>query len=103
MLGQCWATVADGGPTLTQHFGNVSCLLVGHCHIAGVLGKTIYSHAVSAEEMNMTKATSRRHLTGLHTLCTRKNKHDVNSTNSAKSKTRINCNPARSGAIIQGR
>ena len=29
MLGQCWAAVVDGGPTLTQYWVNVSCLLVG--------------------------------------------------------------------------
>ena len=27
MLGQCWADVVDGGPTLTQHWFNVACLL----------------------------------------------------------------------------
>ena len=27
MLGQCWAAVFDVGPTLTQHWFNVSCLL----------------------------------------------------------------------------
>ena len=27
MLGQCWADVVDIGPTLTQHWFNVSCLL----------------------------------------------------------------------------
>ena len=27
MLVQCWASVADGGPTLHQHWVNVSCLL----------------------------------------------------------------------------
>ena len=27
MLGQCWADVVDGGPTLNQHWSNVSCLL----------------------------------------------------------------------------
>ena len=27
VLGQCWATVCDGGPTLTQHWVDVSCLL----------------------------------------------------------------------------
>ena len=27
MLGQCWADVVDGGPTLTRHWFNVSCLL----------------------------------------------------------------------------
>ena len=26
MLDQCWATVADGDPTLTQHRIHVSCL-----------------------------------------------------------------------------
>ena len=32
MLGQCWASVADGGPTLTQHCIRVSCLLGNrHC------------------------------------------------------------------------
>ena len=30
MLGQCWADVVDGGPTLNQHWFNVSCLL-GTC------------------------------------------------------------------------
>ena len=28
-LGYCWVDVADGGPTLTQHWVNVSCLLGG--------------------------------------------------------------------------
>ena len=27
MLVQCWASVTDGGPTLNQHYVNVSCLL----------------------------------------------------------------------------
>ena len=27
MLDQCWADVVDGGPTLNQHWFNVSCLL----------------------------------------------------------------------------
>ena len=27
MLVQCWADVVDGGPTLNQHWFNVSCLL----------------------------------------------------------------------------
>ena len=27
VLFECWATVADGGPTLKQHWLNVSCLL----------------------------------------------------------------------------
>ena len=27
MLGQCWADVVDGGPALTQHWFNVSCLM----------------------------------------------------------------------------
>ena len=27
MLGQCWTDVVDCGPTLTQHWLNVSCLL----------------------------------------------------------------------------
>ena len=27
MLFQCWASVEDGGPTLTQHWVNASCLL----------------------------------------------------------------------------
>ena len=27
MLGQCWASVVDGGPALTQHCVNVLCLL----------------------------------------------------------------------------
>ena len=27
MLGQCWTDVVDGGPALTQHWFNVSCLL----------------------------------------------------------------------------
>ena len=27
MLGQCWASVLDDEPTLTQHWFNVSCLL----------------------------------------------------------------------------
>ena len=31
MLAQCWASVADGGPTLSQHCWNVSCLLVQTC------------------------------------------------------------------------
>ena len=26
MLFQCWASVEDGGPTLKQHWMNVSCL-----------------------------------------------------------------------------
>ena len=26
-LGQCWTDVVDGGPALTQHCFNVSCLL----------------------------------------------------------------------------
>ena len=26
-LFHCWVSVADGGPTLNQHRGNVSCLL----------------------------------------------------------------------------
>ena len=29
MLDQCWAGVVDGGPSLTQHWINVSCLLGG--------------------------------------------------------------------------
>ena len=29
MLVQCWASVADSGPTLNQHFVNVLCLQVG--------------------------------------------------------------------------
>ena len=34
MLVSCWASVADGGPELEQHWGNVSCLLgVLTCHI----------------------------------------------------------------------
>ena len=28
MLCQCWASVVDGGPTLTQHWVNVSCWAV---------------------------------------------------------------------------
>ena len=42
MVGQCWADVVDGGPTLTQHWFNVWCLLgwrrirgcsiIQHCH-----------------------------------------------------------------------
>ena len=42
MLVLCWASVADGGPELDQHYVNVSCLLGvlrGHnycvLHIAG--------------------------------------------------------------------
>ena len=31
MLGQCWAAVPDGDPTLTQHWLNGSCLLGGLC------------------------------------------------------------------------
>ena len=27
LLVQCWASVVDGGPTLNQHWDNVSCLL----------------------------------------------------------------------------
>ena len=30
MLGQCWASVVDGGPALAQHRDNVSCLLGRH-------------------------------------------------------------------------
>ena len=29
MLGLCWAIVEDGGPTLTQYWVNVLCLLGG--------------------------------------------------------------------------
>ena len=32
MLAQCWASVVDGGPTLSQHWVNFSCLL-GIVHI----------------------------------------------------------------------
>ena len=31
MLGQCWNDVVDGGPTLAQHWFNVSCLLRSPC------------------------------------------------------------------------
>ena len=27
MLGECWGDVRDGGPTITQHWVNVSCWL----------------------------------------------------------------------------
>ena len=27
MLGNCWSSVEDGGPTITQHWVNASCLL----------------------------------------------------------------------------
>ena len=27
MLAQCWTIVCDAGPTLSQHWGSVSCLL----------------------------------------------------------------------------
>ena len=27
LLGQCWADVVDGGPTLTHHWAKVPCLL----------------------------------------------------------------------------
>ena len=27
-LAVCWASVADGGPTFSQHWANVSCLIV---------------------------------------------------------------------------
>ena len=30
MLDQCWANVVDGGPTLVQHWVDVSCLLSMH-------------------------------------------------------------------------
>ena len=42
MLGQCWTSVVDVGPTLPQHWLNVSCLLgmlflvLGICAVAGV-------------------------------------------------------------------
>ena len=29
MLGECWSAVSDVGPTFTQHWVNVSCLLGG--------------------------------------------------------------------------
>ena len=32
MLFKCWASVADGGPTLNQHCFNVSCLMHGSHH-----------------------------------------------------------------------
>ena len=31
MLAQCWASVADGGPALRQHWVNVSCLMGRQC------------------------------------------------------------------------
>ena len=31
MLGQCWSIVYDAGPTLNQHWDNVSCLLGSLC------------------------------------------------------------------------
>ena len=34
MLGQCWADVVDGGPAMTQHWFNVSCLLMIHARRA---------------------------------------------------------------------
>ena len=37
MLGQCWADVVDGGPTLTQHWLNVSCKLYPHTRITSAL------------------------------------------------------------------
>ena len=38
MLGQCWADVVDGGPTLSQHWFDVSCLL-GRPYVALLLGQ----------------------------------------------------------------
>ena len=34
MLGYCWSIVFDAGPTLPQHWANLSCLLgVYHCNV----------------------------------------------------------------------
>ena len=33
MLGKCWASVGDAGPTLTQHCVNVSCLMGGPLYL----------------------------------------------------------------------
>ena len=33
MLGRCWASVEDGGPTMTQPWVNASCLLRGYDYI----------------------------------------------------------------------
>ena len=33
MLGYCWATVADGGPTLTQHWLNIKGRTFSEVHL----------------------------------------------------------------------
>ena len=38
MVVQCWASVVDGGPTLSQHWSSVSCLLEWCCHPTGDIG-----------------------------------------------------------------
>ena len=45
MLAQCWATVADGGPALSQHWIIFSCLLGADQQ--GVTTPSFYSHSVS--------------------------------------------------------
>ena len=46
MLGQCWASGVDGGPTLTQHWNNVSCFI--GCHL--VIGNVIVGELVCVAE-----------------------------------------------------
>ena len=41
MLGLCWATVSDAGPTLPQHWVNVSCLLRWRTHDVCVCEDTV--------------------------------------------------------------
>ena len=45
VLVQCWASVADDGPTLNQHMGNVPCLLGGHLALAPI--RSTHSELIS--------------------------------------------------------
>ena len=38
MLVYCWASVADGGPTINQHWENIH---VTHCSLSGVLAVVV--------------------------------------------------------------
>ena len=52
MLDQCWASVVDGGPTLVQHWVDVSCLLGIPLYIS-LLGKQWVNVLFLGEKYNI--------------------------------------------------
>ena len=69
MLIQCWATVNDAGPTVNQHWFNVSCLL-GHLYVN--VSCLLSSHIHTCYQLLSVIRLCRIHADpewGLHNLC----------------------------------